>query len=277
MTTDLVLVDDPRPRVRRLTLNRPDKRNALSNELRTQLFQLLRAGDLDPDVHVIVIRGAGPCFSAGYDISAGAFEQPLPRHASDADGQWPRHIVDGWLEVWDYATPVIGQVHGYCIAGGTELAAACDLVYVADDARIGYPPVRTMTPPDMAWQPWLLGMRRAMESLLTGDAMTGAESVAAGFANRSLPTGELEQFVLDQAERIALIPPALSALNKRTVHRAMDAMGIRAGLRAHTELWSVAVHQAASQAFGRELERNLNDALDLRDQPFGDYRTATEK
>jgi len=101
------------------------------------------------------------------------------------------------------ATPIIGQVHGYCLAGGSELAAACDLLYVADDAVIGYPPVRTMSSPDLLWQPWYMGLRRAMEAVLTGDSMTGTEAVDAGFANRSFPADRLEDEVLEYFRRKA--------------------------------------------------------------------------
>src|SRR5882757_3319228 len=108
MAAALVLVDDPRPGIRRLTLNRPEKRNALSNALRRDLFDLMRAADIDPATRVIVIRGAGTCFSAGYDLAQDPKEE-LPRHASPVDGQWPRHLTEGWFEMWDYATPVIAQ------------------------------------------------------------------------------------------------------------------------------------------------------------------------
>ena len=170
----LVLADDPAAHVRRLTLNRPTKRNALSHALRGQLFAALRAADADPEVRVVIIRGAGPCFSAGYDLAQDQSEA-LPWPISRADGAWARHVLQGWFEMMDMATPIIAQVHGWCLAGGTELATACDLVYVAEDAQVGYPPVRLMSSPDMAWQPWLLGMRRAMEAMLTGDAMSGLD------------------------------------------------------------------------------------------------------
>ncbi len=134
----------------------------------------------------MVIRGAGSCFSAGYDLAQDRSEEP-PWPISPADGAWARHVLHGWFEMMDMATPIIAQVHGYCLAGGTELATSCDLVYVADDAEIGYPPVRSMSSPDMAWHPWMLGFRRAMEAMLTGDSMRGAESVEAGFANRAFP------------------------------------------------------------------------------------------
>lgn len=273
--TDLVLVDDPRPKVRRFTLNRPDKRNALSNDLRRQLFDGMRAADMDPEVSVMVIRGAGSCFSAGYDLAQDPTDSPQ-RHGAPVDvGWWARHVVEGWFEMWDYATPVIGQVHGWCLAGGTELAAACDLVYAADDAQIGYPPVRLMSPPDMSWQPWLMGMRRAMEAMLTGDALTGAEAAELGVVNRAFPLDRLEDEVLAVAERVAQVPADLLALNKRAVHRSMEATGIRTGIRAATEVQAVARHQPSSKAYFARFAEGVTKALDERDARFGDYRAGS--
>jgi enoyl-CoA hydratase len=266
----VVLIDEPSAGVRRLTLNRPGKRNALSTELRTALFAAMRDADRDTAAHVMLIRGAGSCWSAGYDLAEDA-TAATTRHAAMVDGWWARQVVDGWFEMWDYATPIVAQVHGYCLAGGTELAAACDLVYVADDAQIGYPPVRSMSPPDMAWQPWLMGMRRAMESLLTGDPVIGRDAVAAGFANKSFPPESLESEVLRVAERVAKVPGDLLTLSKRTVHRAMEVMGIRAGIRATTELQALGLHQRSSRASFAALADGLPQAFSDRDGPFGDY------
>lgn len=274
-TQALVLVDDPVEHVRRLTLNRPGKRNALSNALRGELFAQLRAADADPTVRVVVIRGAGSCFSAGYDLAQDPSE-PVPWPMTRADGGWARHVLAGWFEMMDLATPLIAQVHGYCLAGGTELAAACDLVYVATDAQIGYPPVRSMSSPDMAWHVWLLGLRRAMEAMLTGDSMTGAEAVEAGFANRHFPADELDERVLEIAGRVAKVPPDLQALNKRVVHRAMEVMGMRDGLRATADLNALGFHQRSSRDYFARLAQGVTSALDARDSAFGDYRTASE-
>ena len=271
-----VLVDDPAPGVRRLTLNRPTKRNALSHRLRSELFAALRAGDADPDVRVFVIRGAGPCFSAGYDLAQDPAEQhPWPR--SPADGAWARHVLQGWFEMMDLSKPIIAQVHGFCLAGGTELATACDLVYVAEDARIGYPPVRSMSSPDMAWHVWLMGMRRAMEAMLTGDSMTGTDAVEAGFANRAFPADRLDDEVLDIAVRVAKVEPDLQAINKRVVHRAMEAMGMRDGMRATADLNALGFHQRSSKEYFEHLRRGVTQALDKRDSQFGDYRTAEKE
>jgi len=269
---DTVLADDPSPHVRRLTLNRPDKRNALSHGLRSRLFELLRQADADPDVRVVIIRGAGKSFSAGYDLAQDKTETP-PWPISTADGAWARHVLAGWFEMMDMATPIIAQVHGYCLAGGTELATACDLVYVADDAQIGYPPVRSMSSPDMVWHPWILGMRRAMEAMLTGDSMTGAQAVEAGFANRAFAADRLDAEVLSIADRVAKVAPDLQALNKRVVHRAMDAMGMREGMRATADINALGFHQRSSREYFAKFAQGVTKALDARDSHFGDYRT----
>lgn len=267
----LVLVDEPESGVRRLTLNRPDKRNALSNALRRELFEALHDGDRDPGVHVMIVRGAGTCFSSGYDLAPDPAD-PLPWPTAGGDGQWPRNVVQGWFDIWDLATPVIAQVHGWCLAGGSELATACDLVYVADDATVGYPAIRTMSTPDMQYHPWLMGMRAAMEQMLTGDSMTGAEAAARGWANRAFPAGALEGAVLAVARRVAAIPPDLQQLNKRTVHRAMETMGMRTAIRSGSELVALGLHQRSSKEFLRRMvQGELSAALAERDRPFGDY------
>lgn len=273
MSETLILVDEPRPRVRRITLNRPEKRNPLSNALRAQMFAALEAADRDPEVRVTVIRGAGSCFSAGYDLASDV-SRDQPFYTAGGLGNWPRHVVEGFFHMWDLAKPVIAQVHGYCLAGGTELATACDLVYVAEDARIGYPVVRSISPPDNQFYPWIVGLRRAMELMLTGDHMSGTEAAECGFANRSYPAAELEEAVLAIAERVAKTPSDLQQINKRAVHRQMDAMGIRAALRAGTEMQQLATFTETTRAHLKELRAGLTAALSKRDAEYGDYRTS---
>ena len=270
MTAPLLLLDDPAPHVRRLTLNRPEKRNALSNALRGEIFAALEAADSDPEVRVIVLRGAGTCFSSGYDL-AGVGD--LPFHTAGGQGQWARHVVEGCFRIWDLAKPVIAQVHGWCLAGGSELAFACDLVYVAEDAQVGYPAVRTMSPPDNQYHAWVFGMRDAMEMMLTGDSISGVEAAAKGFANRAFPLETLEAATLAMAERIAKVDPQLAQLNKRLVHRQMEAMGLRAGLRAGTDLHALGWHTPASREYMAKMREGVKAALDARDATFGDYRT----
>ena len=273
--TAFVIVDDPAPGVRRVTLNRPEKRNALNHGVRGQLIDALRAGDADDAVRVMIVRGAGTCFSAGYELAGGNEGLDHPWFTSEGEGFWPRHVTEGWMGIWDLNTPVIAQVHGYCLAGGSELATGCDLVYVADDAKIGYPAVRFGVP-DMQFHAWFMGMRTAMEMMITGDSISGVEAAQLGWANRSFPEAELEAEVLAVAERIAKVPPDIVALNKRTVHRAMEAMGLRTAIRAGTDLCALAIHQKSFEAFITKMRKQgLTQTLQERDEPFGDYRTSS--
>ena len=245
---ELIEVDSPAEHVRRITLNRPEKRNAISTPLRVELLDALRAHDHDPDARVTIIRGAGPCFSSGYDLGSNLMEEP-PFYSAPGDGQWARQANDTWFSVWDLAKPVIAQIHGYAIAGATELASACDLVYVADDAKISYPVVRVASPPDWQYHTVLLGLRRAMELILTGDPIDGVEAARVGFANRSYPAERLEDEVLAIAVRIAGVPSDLQQINKRSVHRAFDVWGARAAIRAGTELQALAGHTETAARF----------------------------
>jgi len=270
----VILVDEPAPRVRRITMNRPEKRNSLIHPLRGAILDTLRAHDADPAVAVTIIRGAGPSFSAGYDLGGGNEGYDMPYYTPGGDGQWPRHVTEGWMSIWDLAKPVIAQVHGYCLAGGSELATGCDLVYVAPDAQMGYPAVRFGVP-DMHFHPWFLGMRKAMEMMLTGDSISGLEAVELGWANAAFPVDELDERVVEIAQRIARVPAELVQLNKRVVHRQMEVMGLRAGIRAGTELCALGTHTKAMAEFlGAAREKGLTGALQERDEPFGDYRTS---
>jgi enoyl-CoA hydratase len=127
----------------------------------------------------------------------------------------------------------------------------------------------------MHFHPWFLGMRKAMEMMLTGDSITGLEAVELGWANAAFPAAELDERVLEIAGRIAMVPPELLQLNKRVVHRQMDAMGLRAGIRAGTELCALGTHTKAMREFvGAARDKGLTSALQERDAPFGDYRTS---
>ena len=273
MTYSVILVDEPAEGVRRITLNRPDKRNALFHPLRGEILDALRQADRDDSVRVSIIRGAGKCFSAGYDLGGGNEGLDLPFFTAAGDGQWPRHVTDGWMSIWDLAKPVIAQVHGYCLAGGSELASGCDLIYVAEDAQIGYPAVRFGVP-DMHFHAWTMGMRKAMEAMLTGDSMSGVEAVRVGWANDAFPVEDLDERVLAVASKIAKLPPDVVQINKRVVHRQMEVMGLRTGIRIGTELCALGVHQQSMQAFMTDMKKGLTEALTKRDAPFGDYRTA---
>ena len=273
MSDNIVLIDNPRPWVRRITMNRPEKRNSLIHPLRGAVLEALAEADQDDSVKVSIVCGAGPSFSAGYDLSGGNEGYELPFYTPGGEGQWPRHVTEGWMSIWDLAKPVIAQVHGYCLAGGSELATGCDLVYMAEDAKMGYPAVRFGVP-DMHFHAWFMGMRKAMEMMLTGDYVSGVEAVERGWANAAFPEDELADAVLEVAERIAQVPAELLQMNKRAVHRQMEHMGMRAGIRAGTELCALGIHtQAMADFVGSIRKKGLTTTLSERDSKFGDYRT----
>ena len=276
MNYEVILVDDPAPHVRRITMNRPEKRNALNHALRGEVLHALQAADADDAVKVSIVRGAGKCFSAGYDLGGGNEGQDYPFFTAGGDGQWPRHVTEGWMSIWDLAKPVIAQVHGYCLAGGSELATGCDLVYIAEDAQMGYPAVRFGVP-DMQFHSWFVGMRTAMEMMLTGDSLSGVEAVEKGWANRAYPAEELEARTLEWAERIAKLPSDIVQLNKRQVHRGMEIKGLRAAIRQGTEICTLATHQPSFKEFIEKTMQGLTGALQDRDEKFGDYRTGGKK
>jgi enoyl-CoA hydratase len=274
MAYTVILIDEPAPWVRRITFNRPEKRNALNHALRGEIIAALREADQDDAVRVSILRGAGKCWSAGYDLGGGNDGLDLPWYTAGGDGHWPRHVTDGWMSIWDLAKPVIAQVHGYCLAGGSEMATGCDLIYVAEDAKIGYPAVRFGVP-DMHFHAWFMGMRTALEMMLTGDSISGAEAARLGWANRAYPLDELEGAVIEMASRVANVDPELAQLNKRIVHRQMEISGLRTGIRAGTEMCALGTHTRALQRFVNETRtRGLTQALSDRDSPFGDYRTS---
>jgi len=245
---ETIIVDRPAERVSRITLDRADKRNAISTVMRRELLDVLERNDVDDEVRVTIIRGSGPCFSSGYDLGGDLMSEP-PFHTAPGDGSWARHVTQNWFDFWDLAKPVIAQVHGYAIAGATELAQACDLIYVASDARISYPIVRVASPPDFEYHEPLLGMRRAMEIMLTGGEMDGEEAARIGWANRAFVAEQLDDEVLDVAGQIAAVATDLAQINKRMVHRQAEIMGVRAAIRAGSEFQALAGHQRSVEAF----------------------------
>lgn len=274
-----IVVDMADKYVARITLNRPEKRNCMNHELRAQLFEALFLLDQDPDVRVTIICGAGKCFCAGYDLDMRR-NVAMPFFEAEGDGQFQRHVLNSWFKIMDLAKPVIAQVHGHCLAGGSELAAACDLVYVSPDAKIGYPPVRSMGLPDMQIYPWLCGPRRAMELMLTGDTMNGEQAVEYGWANQCFPREALNEKVLERARKIALIPSDLLAFNKRSVHRASEAMGMRTHLRTGSDLQALSFHTPSSRMFMKGFTGRGSSAKKMftkRDKKFRDGRTAKPK
>jgi len=271
-----IVVDRPAMFVSRITLNRPDKRNCMNHELRAQLFNQLELNDQDPDTRVTIIRGAGTSFCAGYDLDMKR-NVPMPYFQAEGEGMFQRHVLDGWFRMMDLAKPVIAQVHGHCLAGGSELASACDLIYCSETAKVGYPPVRSMGLPDTQIFPWVCGMRKAMEIMLTGDNMTGVEASQSGWATAVFPDDELEESVMAMAQRVTKIPADLLAYNKRSVHRAMEMKGMRTHLRSGTDLQALSFKAPSSRQFMKQFTgrgHSASKAFSKRDEKFGDNRSS---
>jgi enoyl-CoA hydratase len=249
-----LLVDEPAPRVRRITLNRPEKRNAISNVLRGELLAALRAADGDDTISVSILRGAGPCFSSGYDLKSdlGADQ---PYFTPNVGLQWARHVSEGWMSLWDLAKPVIAQMHGFAMAGGLELAGACDLAYAASDAKLSHPVLRFAGLPDFGWFPVLMQARHAMELHLTGRVYTGEEAERVGLVNRAFPPEELEARVLEIASAMAQTPVGVLAVNKRYVYTALEARGARSVIRTGGDLQAGPHLEAARQSTEQIMSR----------------------
>ena len=205
MSTDLVLVDDPAPAVRRVTLNRPKKRNALNHEMRGGILDALEEADRDPSVRVMIVRGAGSCFSSGYELGDGNEGQELPWYTPGGDGHWPRHVTAGWMRIWEFGKPVIAQVHGIATAAGCQLVATCDLAVAAEDTRFGVNGVNIglfcSTP--MVALSRNIPRKQAFEMLTTGEFIDAARARELGLINHIAPPDELATQTTALAQQIA--------------------------------------------------------------------------
>ena len=265
--------------VARITLNRPEKLNAISPQMLRELHDALWEADDDTAVHCVVLRGAGRAFCAGYDLAG-------PPTTAERDGRTYRGAStfddDAWqmekaqrlrMALFDMHKPVIAQVHGYCLAGGTDLATLCDILVCADDAKFGFPPGRDLGV--LPTQMWLyhVGPQWTKRLLLTGDTVNGVEAAQIGLALKSVPVDALEAEVEGLARRMALVDRELLAANKRIINLGLELMGARTLQRLAVEI-DARGHQAASAGQFRRNARDhgLREALRMRDAPFGDGR-----
>jgi enoyl-CoA hydratase len=269
----------------RITLNRPEKLNALSMKLQRELNAALWEADNDRAVHAIILRGAGRAFCAGYDLTP--MQSPPPRRDSDEtytnvyrgatsldDDIWQLERQQRErMAIWDLHKPVIAQVHGYCLAGGTDLALLCDIIIAADDSVIGFPPVRAMgSPPAHMWT-YLVGPQWAKYMLLTGDSITGRQAADIGLVLKSVPSDALEDEVEALASKMEKIDVELLSPNKRIVNVALELMGARTLQRMAAENDGRAHQAPAVKEFGRiAMTQGLKAALEWRDGRFGDSR-----
>lgn len=258
-----VLLRDPTSWGVRLVLNRPAKLNAISAELREALTAAIASATADEAVRVIVIAGAGRAFCSGYDLSEAA-----PETAWDWRDVLARD-VEATLAVWSCPKPVIAQVHGYALAGGLELAMACDLIVAAEGSQLGEPEIRFGSAPVTLLMPFVIGQKRTRELLLTGDLIDAAEAERIGLINRVVPAERLAREVDALASKLARVPPDVMAPTKLMLNRVMDAAGFATAVEMGLDLQSFVNMSATAREFDGIVRRDgLKAALAWRDQRY---------
>ena len=268
-----------------MTLNRPEKLNALSRRLQSELREALWDADSDDRVHSVILRGAGRSFCAGYDLTPDRVQPGETIDEADKYSSIYRSSQsfddDAWrmeeaqrdrMAIFDMHKPVIGQVHGYCVAGGTDLVLLCDMVIAAEDSQIGFPPVRAMGgPPAHMWS-YLVGPQWAKYMLLTGEFISGSQAASLGLVLKAVPTADLEETVEEIADRLAMIDPDFLAGNKRSVNLALELQGARTMQRIAAEM-DARMHTSPGMNDWRtrNSEQGLKEALAWRDGRFSDH------
>ena len=278
-------------RVGIITLNRPEKLNALSQELLYDFDAALHDMEADHTIRVIVVKGAGRAFSAGYDLTpsqkTGADDVVRRHRGVDDKGRrllmgirtGMQQITDIHMYFWNMAKVTIAQVHGYAVAGGCEMAMMADLVVAADDAQLGHPGLRGLgtSRTGVIW-PLVIGMRKAKELYYTGENVTGTEAEEIGMINYAWPKEELEDRTLAFADRLANISADHLAILKVNMNRFYENMGIYSSVRSSTDLDAAGQFTEFSYDWQEKMrEEGLKDALQWRDGPFRDTDTYKKK
>ena len=277
-------------RVGRISLNRPEKLNALSQELLYEFWDALHEMEADSSIRTIIVKGEGRAFSAGYDLtpSRGGADAVVRRHRSvDDKGRrllmgirtGMQQITDIHMYFWNMAKITIAQVHGYAVAGGCELAMMADLVVAADDAQLGHPGLRGLgtSRTGVIW-PLVIGMRKAKELYYTGENVTGLEAEEIGMINYSWPLDELDKHTIALADRIAIMSADHLAILKLNMNRFYENMGIYSSVRSSTDLDAAGQFTEFSYDYQDQMrEGGLRQALKWRDDPFRDSDTYKKK
>ena len=258
-----------------ITLDRPQRLNTIVPELIEDLQAALDRAEADDAVRAVRLRGAGRAFCAGYDIEWGA-QMMREAEAGEpwdpmADQRMMRRFVDAYMRLWRSPKPVIAQVHGFCVGGGSDFALCSDLIVCAEDCRIGYPPARVWGSPTTAMWVYRLGLERSKRLLLTGDALDGRKAVEWGLASECWPAEELDERVAALAARVALLPANQLQMMKLLVNQAYEQMGLPVTQLIGTLLDGAARHTPEGTAFSRAAARDVRAAVAERDAPFGDY------
>ena len=284
-------------RVARITLNRPERGNGITPRLPVELAECVERANLDPAIHAIALAGNGSGFCGGYDLVAsaegdmselGGVESPAgspldpatigANHAPESnwdpvtDYQFMARNVRGFMSLFNSEKPVLCKVHGYCVAGGTDMALCSDLLVIAEDAKIGYPPARVWGSPTTAMWALRLGAMRAKRLLLTGDSLTGTEAAEWGLATEAVAPDRLDERFEYLLERVARLPINQLVMMKLLVNQTVEAQGLRQSQTLGTFFDGIARHTEEGHAFVRRAaESGFREAVRERDEPFGDH------
>jgi enoyl-CoA hydratase len=297
-------------RIARITLDRPERGNGITRGLIEELEQCVEQADLDPDVHVMLLAGSGPGFCGGYDLvesaeglgsgegsagpgasglapSAGSPLDPAVMAANhDARRTWDPMVdyammsrnVRGFMSLFHCGKPVVCKVHGFCVAGGTDMALCSDLLVIGEDAKIGYPPARVWGSPTTALWAHRVGVQRAKRLLFTGDSLSGREAVEWGLAIEAPAAEDLDERTEVLLQRIARMPVNQLMLMKLLVNQTLYAQGLHATQVLGTVFDGITRHTAEGYAFQRRAgEAGFREAVHERDEPFGDAGRSTFK
>ncbi len=255
----------------RITLNRPERLNAITLKMPDELERAVGEANGNPQVRVIVLRGAGRAFCAGYDLAPGLFTGPA-QWDPVADYSMMNTLVAKFMSLWYSRKPTLAQVHGWCVAGGTDMVLCSDLIMAAEDAQIGYAPARVWGSPTTAMWVYRLGPEWAKRLLLTGDPVDGRTAERIGLIHKAVPAADLEREVETLAQRMAQIPASQLVSMKLLVNQAYENMGLRTTQLLGSILDGLMRHTPEGLAWRRLIdEKGIQEALRQRDTPFGDY------
>jgi len=290
-------------RVARITLNRPERGNGITLEMPRELAACVERANLDPEVHAIALAGNGTGFCGGYDLVAsaenmsdgfgeggapagspldpmvqGANHDPSRTWDPMVDFQMMSRNVRGFMSLFESDKPVLCKVHGFCVAGGTDMALCSDLLVVAEDAKIGYPPSRVWGVPTTALWAHRIGPQRAKRLMFTGDSLTGTEAVEWGLAIEAAPAAELDERFDALLQRVARLPVNQLVMMKLVVNSTIRAQGLSTTQMLATVFDGVARHTAEGYEFQRRAaEAGFKQAVRERDEPFGDFGLTSSK
>lgn len=288
MTRDTILLEVAAG-VATITLDRPEKLNAISPEMWDELEAALEEVRLDPDVRVVRLRGEGRAFCVGYDMTSGSSvysmapderstgavpgeraPSEMPESPLVRDRERLRGNIERWLRIWNFRKPVVAQVHGFCLAGGLDLIGVSDIVYAAEDATFGHPAARGLgIPPTLGMLPMKIGLSRTKQLFFTGDTIDGVKAERIGLVDEIVPPADLDDVTERACRRIALMPADALNLHKHVINRWAEIMGLRLGALEGAEFDAMFHVTSASEEFGRIVaDSGLKSALEWRDGPY---------